>query len=41
MLSMPYTSNIIALGNLMYMDTFTHDAYKETYTKDDDLKEPF
>jgi hypothetical protein len=41
MLSRPPTSNIIALGNLMHMDPFTHDGYKESYTKHEDFKEVF
>jgi hypothetical protein len=41
MLSMPPTSNIIALGTLMHMEHFTHDAYKEAYTKDEYFKEVF
>jgi len=41
MLSKPLTSNITTLGTLMHMDPFTHDAYKEAYTKYEDLKEVF
>jgi hypothetical protein len=41
MLSRPPTSNITALGTLMHMDPFTHDAYIEAYTKDEDFKEVF
>jgi hypothetical protein len=32
---------MIVLGTLMHMDPFTHDAYKDTYTEDDDFKEVF
>jgi hypothetical protein len=31
--SRPPTSNITNLGTLMHMDPFTHDVYKEEYTK--------
>jgi hypothetical protein len=41
MLSRPPTSNITTLGTLMHMDPFTHDAYKEAYTEDEDFKEVF
>jgi len=41
MLSRPPTSKIIALGTLLHIDPFTHDAYKEEYTKVEDLKEVF
>jgi hypothetical protein len=41
MVSRPPTSNIIALGTLMHMDPFTHDAYKESYIEDEDFKEAF
>jgi hypothetical protein len=41
MLSRPPTSKITALGTLMHMDPFTHDAYKEAYTEDEDFKEVF
>jgi hypothetical protein len=34
MLSGPPTSKIITLGTLIHMEPFTHDAYKEEYTKD-------
>jgi hypothetical protein len=37
MLSSPPTSNITALGTLMHMHPFTHDAY----TEDEDFKEVF
>ena len=36
----PRTKNI-ALGTLMHMEPFTHDAYKEVYIKDEDFKEAF
>ena len=41
MLSRPPTSKIIALGTLMHIEPFTHDAYKEAYTKYEDFKEVF
>jgi hypothetical protein len=41
MLSRPPTSKITALGTLMHMDPFTHDAYKETYIEHEDFKEVF
>jgi hypothetical protein len=41
MLSRPPTSKITTLGTLMHMDPFTHDAYREAYTKDEDFKEVF
>jgi hypothetical protein len=41
MISQPPTSNITALGTLMHMEPFTHDAYKEAYTEDEDFKEVF
>jgi hypothetical protein len=41
MLSRPPTSNITALGTLMHMGNFTHDAYREAYTQDYDFKEVF
>jgi hypothetical protein len=41
MLSRPPTSKIIALGTLMHMDPFTHDAYIEAYIEDEDFKEVF
>jgi hypothetical protein len=40
-LSWSPTSNIISLATLMHMDPFTHDAYKEAYTEDEDFKEVF
>jgi hypothetical protein len=41
MLSRPPTSKITILGNLMPMYPFTHDAYKEACTKEDEFKEAF
>jgi hypothetical protein len=41
MISIPPTSNIITLVTLMHMDHFTHDAYREEYTKYEDFKEVF
>ena len=41
MLSRSPTANIISLGTLMHIDTFTHDAYKEEYTEYGDMKEVF
>jgi hypothetical protein len=41
MLSRPPTSKITALVTLVHMEPFTHDAYKETYTEDEDFKEVF
>jgi hypothetical protein len=41
MISRPPIFNIIALGTLMHMDPFSHDAYKEAYIEDDDFKEVF
>jgi hypothetical protein len=40
-LSKPPTSKITTLGNLMHMDPFTNDAYKEAYIEDEDFKEVF
>jgi hypothetical protein len=40
-LSRPPTSNIIALGILMHMEPFTHDAYREAYIEYEDFKEVF
>jgi hypothetical protein len=37
-LSRPRTSNITRLGTLMHINNFTHDAYKEAYTEDEDFK---
>ena len=41
MLSRPPTTNFTSLGTLMHMEHFTHDAYKEEYTKYEDFKEVF
>ena len=41
MLSRPPISKIIALGTLMDMEPFTHDAYKEAYSKDEKFKEVY
>jgi hypothetical protein len=41
MLSRPPKFNIIDLGILMHMESFNHDAYKETCTEDEDFKEVF
>jgi hypothetical protein len=41
MLSIPPTYMITTLGTLMHMEPYTHDAYKEAYTKDEDFKEVF
>jgi hypothetical protein len=41
MLSRPPTSKVTSLGTQMYMDCFTHDAYKEVYIEDADFKEVF
>jgi hypothetical protein len=41
MLTQTPTSNITFLGNLMHMEPFTHDAYKEAYIEDEDFKEVF
>jgi hypothetical protein len=41
MLPRPPTYKITALGTLMHMDPFTHDAYKEEYKEDEDFKEVF
>lgn len=35
----PPKSKISNLGTLMHMDPFSYDAYRETYSKDEDLKE--
>lgn len=40
-LSRPPKSNIIDLGTIIRMEPFTHDAYREVYTKDEDFKEVF
>jgi hypothetical protein len=41
MLSMPPTSKVTTLGSLMHMDPFTHDAYEEAYTEDEDFQDVF
>ena len=41
MLSRPPTSNITTFGTLMHMEPFTHDAYREAYSEDEELKEVF
>jgi len=41
MFSRPPTSNFTALGALMHMDPFTHDAYREAYLEDEDFKEVY
>jgi hypothetical protein len=41
MLSRPPTTNIIALGTLMHMESFTHYAYREEYIEDEDFKDLF
>jgi hypothetical protein len=41
MVSRPPTTKITTLGTLMHMEPFTHDAYKEAYTKDENLKKVF
>lgn len=41
MLSRPPTSNIAALGTLMQMEPFTHDAYIEAYSEDEDFNEVY
>ena len=41
MLSWPPTSKITTLGNLMHMEPFTHDAYKEEYIEDEYFKDVF
>jgi hypothetical protein len=38
MLSWPPTSKISSLGNLMHMEPFTHDAYRDAYIEDEDFK---
>jgi hypothetical protein len=40
-LSRPPTFNITTLGTHMHLEPFTHDAYKEAYTKYEDFKEVF
>jgi len=41
MLSRPPTSNIIALETIMHTDPFTHDAYREAYSKNENFKEVY
>jgi len=41
MLSRSPTSKITTLGTLMHMESFTHDAYKEAYSEDEDFKEVY
>jgi hypothetical protein len=41
MILRPPTTNIIALGTLMHMEPFTHDAYREAYTKYEEFKKLF
>ena len=41
MLLRPPNSNIIALGTMMHMEPFTHDACKEEYSEHEDFKEVF
>ena len=41
MLSIPSTSNITTLETLMNMEPFTHDAYKEAYSKEEESEEVF
>ena len=41
MISRPLTSNITTLGTLMHMEPFTHDAYIEAYSEDEDFKEVY
>jgi hypothetical protein len=41
MLSRPSTSKITTLRNLMHMEPFIHDAYKEAYIRDEDFKKVF
>jgi hypothetical protein len=40
-LSRTPTSKITALGTLMHVDPFTHDAYREVYIEDEDFKKVF
>jgi len=40
-LSRPPTSKITALGTLMHMEPFIHDAYREAYLEDEDFKEVY
>jgi len=41
MISRPPTSKITSWRNLVHMDPFTHDAYKEAYTKVEDFKQEY
>ena len=41
MISRPPTSKITDLGALMHMESFTHDAYREAYSKGEDFKEVY
>ena len=41
MLSRPPTSNITTFGTLMHMEPFTHDAYIEAYSEDEDFNEVY
>lgn len=41
MLSRPPTLKIITLVTLMHIELFTHDAYREAYSGDEDFKEVF
>jgi len=38
MLSSPPTSKITTSGTLMHIEPFTHDAYKEAYSEDEEFK---
>lgn len=40
-LSRPPTSKITSFGTIMYMDPFTHDAYREAYSEVEDFKEVY
>jgi len=39
MISRPCISKITIFGTLMHMEPFTHDAYREAYSEDEDVKE--
>ena len=41
MLSKLPTSKITTLLNLMHMEPFTHDVYREAYLEDEEFKEVF
>ena len=41
MLSRPPTSKITAFGTLMHMEPFTHDAYRDPYSEDEEFKEVY